>query len=872
MNLLERTRPLQDLGRLATEAASGHGRLVLIGGEAGVGKTALVRHFTGTLPARVRVAWGACDRLSLPRPLGPLVDAAPSLGDDFARLLDREEPRGRVFPALRDVFTDAAHVVVFEDVHWADDATLDLLRYLGRRLDSTRTLLVATYRDDEVGPRHPLRVALGDLSTSLAVRRLKLDVLTPDAVRTLAEGSDLDPRELHRRTGGNPFFVTEVLAAGGTSLPPMLRDAVLARAAHLSPAGRRALEAAAVLGAVFPPSLLAEVDGVDDRTAEECFGCGILMRDGNLVAFRHELSRDAILEAMLPAQGAELHRKALAVLRRSSCHPDSFAVLAHHAEGAGDREAVLELAPRAAQRAAELGSHREAAAQYERTLRWADGLPPAERASLYESRSYECYLTSQVEDALSARQSALAIWSEIGDAAKVGESHRWLSCLSWFLGRDAAAESHARESLAVLEAGPPGTQLAWACSNLSQIHMVASRTDEAVAWGERAIALAEQLGDREVVCHALNNVGTARSRRDADDAGPRLLERSLALALELEREEHVARAYSNLASSMVSTRRLAAGRRYLKAGLEYCNDHELESGRLCLTGWLATCEFWEGRYEQGASLARSMVKDPRLAVARRIQPLLVLGRIRIRRGDATAISILDEVWALAQRTGELQRIGPVACARAEAAWVAGDVDRARHEVEEALDLALERGDPWHIGEVAYWSWRAGGLHRAPRRAAEPYALQMDGRPREAAECWRAIGAPYEMAMALSDVDDEAALREAHQTFERLGAKPMADRVGRRLRTLGIRGLVRRPRASTRTNPSGLTARELEVLRLVAEGLRNAEIAKRLFVSAKTVDHHVSSMLGKLGARSRSEAAGRAGGILGAVAEPERRLG
>src|SRR5262245_51111737 len=174
MKLLERSRPLAELGHLAAEAASGRGRLALVGGEAGVGKTALVRHFVGTLSPDVRVAWGACDRLSLPRPLGPLVDAAPSMGDAFARLLDREGPRARVFPVLRDILTSCAHVMIFEDVHWADDATFDLVRYLGRRLDTTRTLVVATYRDDEVGPRHPLRMALGDLSTSPGVRRMKL--------------------------------------------------------------------------------------------------------------------------------------------------------------------------------------------------------------------------------------------------------------------------------------------------------------------------------------------------------------------------------------------------------------------------------------------------------------------------------------------------------------------------------------------------------------------------------------------------------------------------------------------------------------------------------------------------------------------------
>src|SRR6185295_5447948 len=204
-----------------------------------------------------------------------------------------------------------------------------------------------------------------------------------------------------------------------------------------------------------------------------------LVREGGLIAFRHELSREAILEGLPPAQGALLHRGALAARRRSSSHPDDLAALAHHAEAAGDGEAVLELAPRAARRAAALHSHREAAAQYGRAVRWAGSLPAAERALLYERRSYECYLTSQAEEALAARQAALDIWRAEGPAEKVSENHRGLSRLSWFLGRNADAERHAREALAALEGAAPGPQLAWACANQAQIHMLAARTAEA---------------------------------------------------------------------------------------------------------------------------------------------------------------------------------------------------------------------------------------------------------------------------------------------------------------------------------------------------------------------------------------------------------
>jgi ATP/maltotriose-dependent transcriptional regulator MalT len=420
----------------------------------------------------------------------------------------------------------------------------------------------------------------------------------------------------------------------------------------------------------------------------------------------------------------------------------------------------------------------------------------------------------------------------------------------------------------LLEGLAPGPELAMAYSNLSQLRMLAGKNDEALAWGGRAIGLAERLGQTEILVHALNNVGTV-DWCQGRPAGRRTLERSLALALADGLEEHAARAYTNLAYSALNLRDYPLASRDHDEGIRYCTEHDLDTWRLYMLASRARADFEQGRWTEATRTVEAVLRDPRTAPISRIEALAVLGRLRARRGDPGVWPPLDEALALATVTGELQRLGPVAVARAEAAWLEGDPAAARGVVEDALGLAERVAGqtwPWPTGELAFWLWRLGGPDRLPSRGlpdgvAEPFALQMAGAWEAAADRWRALGCPYEAAAALADGDQEPQLRAALAELERLGARPLAAAITRRLRELGVRGLARGPRPATRANPANLTARETQVLALVTEGLRNADIARRLFVSPKTVDHHVSAILAKLGVRTRGEAA-RAAARLG----------
>jgi DNA-binding CsgD family transcriptional regulator len=850
--LLERTAELSTLGdSLEAVGRSARGQVLLVRGEAGVGKTTLLRRFCEERGQSARILWGACDPLFTPSPLGPLFMVAEGSGGEFKAVVERGAMPYEVVTALaHELSARAPTVFVLEDVHWADEATLDVLRLLARRVETVPALVVASYRDDELDRGHPLRITLGELATSRTVGRMRLGRLSPGAVARLAEPYGVDAGELYRKTAGNPFFVVEALATGAEGIPDTVRDAVLARAARLSRAGLNLLEAVAVVPPHAEPWLLeALASGAADRL-DECLASGMLVVEPVGVAFRHELARLAVEESVPPDRKVGLHRKALAALADPPRGAPDLARLAHHAEAAGDLDAVLRFAPAAAGRAASLGAYREAAAQDARALRFGDRLSVAERAELLERRSYACYLTDQNEAAVAAVEDALKCRRQLGQGLEEGDSLRWLSQVLWCPGRTVEAEKAAREAVALLEALPPGRELAMAYANLAHTCSAAARAEEAVSWADRAVELAERLDDTEIAVHALVTIGTCQFA----EGGRQKLERSLELAQRAGLAEQAARAYVVLIGTAVGARRYGLAARHLQAGIDYCSDRGLERDRRYLLAHRARLELDQGRWGEAGEDAAAVLRVPRTSVSPRINALVVLGLVRARRGDPGQWAPLEEAWALAQPTRELPRLAPVAAARAEAAWLEGDRDAVAEATEGILPLVLEAKWGWLAGELADWRRRAGLDGEIPAVISKPYALQLAGEWARAAERWREVGCPYEAALALADADHEEPLRRALEELQRLGARPAADAVARRLRELGVRRLPRRPRRATAANPAGLTARELEVLSLLGGDLRNADIAARLHISEKTAGHHVSAILAKLGVGSRREAA------------------
>ncbi|MGO4129047.1 helix-turn-helix transcriptional regulator [Inquilinus sp. YAF38] len=852
MELLERDHELQTLAVALGEAVAGEGRIALVSGEAGIGKTSFVDRFIATAGRPARLLKGQCDSLSTPSPLGPLYDVARQTGGRLSAQLEAEAPRAALFSTMLDLLRGQPQPVILlvEDVHWADEATLDLIKYLGRRIAESPVLIVLTYRDDEVGAQHPLRLLLGDLAMSRIVRRIELRSLTVDAVRRLVAELPFDALALHRQTGGNPFFLAEVLEHAGRGVPQTVYDAVLARAAKLRPAARAMLEAAAVIGSRVEHALLERVQRGAVDGLSDCLAAGLLAPAETGVAFRHELVRDAVLAGLDPGRRREICRAVLDALRSGGRGDD--AQLAHFAEGAGDGAAVLEFGPAAARAAAAAGAHCAAANQYRRVLAFAANRAPTERARLLEAYAQECAIVDDLAEAARARDEAIQLWRRAGDRLREGEN---LAALAWPLvrsGRNAAAEEASRRAIETLEAMPPTRQLADAYRIQAHLRMLHRDRRPAVRWGRKAIALATRLDDDAIVAAAENVVGSAMLVFGNERGRPHL-ERGLALARKAGLDALVGQSYSDLGSCYGEQYSFTEAEGHLASGITYTAERDLDHANHYMRSWLALTRLYQGRWDEAAEIATALIEGPHVAMVSRIMALVALGRVRARRGDPGVAAVLDEALDLALQTDTLQRLAPVRTARAEAAWLSDQPERTMAEAAAAYELAVRHGHRWHAGEFSFWRWRAGDRNDPPRWAAPPFLLQVKGDWQGAAAAWDRLGCPYEQARALADGDMPARLT-ALEIFDRLGAAPAAAALRQRMRVEGVRRVPRGPRAATRHNPLGLTPREMQILDCLTQGLSNGQIGTRLHVSPKTVDHHVSSVLAKLGACTRGEAA------------------
>ncbi|MBX9245264.1 AAA family ATPase [Actinotalea ferrariae] len=855
--LMEREHALRALADALDDVRDGRGRVVLVSGEAGIGKTSLVEHFLARLPGDVRVLRGAAEDLVTPRPLGPLREmfaaasvaggsGVPSGLSDHDAVVDRILAETRPDPPAR---TAPPVVMVVEDAHWADEATLDVVRYVGRRVAPLALLLVVTMRPGDLADDHPLRRVLGAL-VGPEVVRVELEVLSPTAVGAMAAARGLDVGRV-AGLGGNPFYITEVLRHPSADVPATVRDAVGGQVGRLSPATRSVLELVSVIPRSADVDLL---DAIVDRALtclEPAERSGLVRVDGARVAFRHELARRAV-ESMVP-RGRRLHlsRRVLAELERRGADPS---LLLHHASTAQDPAAIARWAPAATRSAAQGEAHRETVSASRLALARPELLDDGDRAQMHRLQAQALYALNQFTEAAAQADAAVACHAGprggVPPAPALAEALLLAARMQTMIGRPEPSRELALRAERVLEPVGPTPALAAAHELLANLDVIVGDGDGAVSHGERAVRLAAVTDAPDVGARATVSVAMARIAA-GDLAGLDVLRGSVTELGRLGCHEHQARAASTLGVCLMWLGRHREAGPWLALADDLARDHGFDFVRFHAQANQADLLLRGGAWTEAEAMLRALLSQDTDAAALRVLPLAFLGRLLARRGDPAAGAMIDEACERAVASAQVRRMAAAYGAAVEHAWLSEDpvrcADMARRlaAVAERCRLVAARG------EAMRYLRRCGQEAHTFPGCPDGYAAGIRGDAAAAAGAWARVGNPYEQALELVELADDGRAVEGVRVLDGLGALAAADLVRRRLRRDGVGAVPGRPRAER--DGAGLTPRQREILDLVADGLSSPEIGRRLFLSRRTVDNHVASILEQLGVSSRRDA-------------------
>ncbi|HXB95326.1 MAG TPA: AAA family ATPase, partial [Puia sp.] len=786
MELIERRGALDLLRSKFGDIADGEGHCVLVSGEAGIGKTSLVRAFCQDKKEEASIYLGTCDALFTPRPLAPLYDIIWQIwGDDWKKqgnIEDRVDLFMQFFHRLGN--HEATTIIVFEDIHWADEATLDFIKFLARRISRIRCLFILTYRDDEVHALHPLRSLLGQLPPH-SFTRLQPAALSREAVRRLAAGKGFSGEDVYSISGGNPFYVNEILASYSPGIPDNIKDSILSVYNRLDGKTKKVCELLSVQPTGFELEYLAQLEPEYDAALAPCLEAKILLlRDGRLF-FKHELYRRTVETALSPFLRIALNKQILETFRdRFEAKGEIYRII-HHAKNANEHAMVVHYAPMAARQAAALGAHLEAAKLYFSTIEYYQDGDKGALAGFYGSYAYECYLTNRIKDAIIYQTRAFQIWKEREDIEKMGDTLWFLSRLWWFDGNRRQAEICAQQAIDLLADRPSSGAKAMAFSNMSQLKMLSDKTVECIYWGDRAIELAKELKDEETLCHALNNVGTVQMRIPSNkQKGIDLLRQSLKIALKNAYHEHAARAYTNLVNSSVRIKDYPFAGKILEEGLLYCEERELSSWHTYMLSWKARLMLDTGKWEEAAHIADELIRNEEQASIVKVGALVVAGTIKMRKGEPDSLPLLLEARTKAFESMELQRMLPALAALLEYEWITGESQVEKTAIEYAIGLIGQPGHLRESGEFDFWLTRVKKQQLPMYEIEKQYRADSPEVALESAALWQQLGCPYEQALFLFE-GDEPAKKEAISIVHQLGALAVCEKMKAEMRTSGI---------------------------------------------------------------------------------------
>jgi len=772
--LVERHAERNVLVGAVAAAASGQGRCVAVSGDAGSGKTALVKAATFDGPP-LRVLRGQCDPLTTPRPYGPLRDIATAAG---VTVWDRGTD-----VVLADICDDVVSalvaeptVLVVEDVHWVDAATIEVLRFLARRSATLQLSLIVTYRDHEIGPQHPARPLLGDLARLDNGAAVHLGALSVDGVATLL-GPDCqsDAARVHELTGGNPFFVVEVCENPDRPLPSSIRDALLDRTADLSPEDLRLLQLAALSPAPLDDALLRELR-VDLQALSRLEATGLLVADGAGLSYRHELARQAVASTIPTAGEPHLHALMLDALERTG-HGEP-ALLTHHAVGAIDKERAFTHASAAAEDAARSGAHGEAVAFYEIALRHQRRDDPAARAELLFRLAFEQYLTSHLTEATETVGATFELWERAENGAGLASAYDRFSVFRYYAGDRQEAETYADRAAELAAAAGLTVPHGSARATRGFLNYLRGELDLARSCAFEAAAVAEDSDERMLGVRADLIAALAQLAADDEASRVRLLE-VIAAARGAGWDELASTGWSQLSFLDVEHGRLELAAEVLDESIPFTVRRDIPICRHWQTAVRSRVHLGQGRWDNALLDAGEVIRTDGMEVAR-LWPYLISGLVPVRRGDDVDVDpVLDRAWSLAESIDEpIRRLSALAVL-AEVMWTRG-VHDPRVVEHASVDLTLLGGAPgahWAAGELAVWLRRLELLEEVPSRLAPPHEASLSGRHRDAATWWHDHAHTFQAALCLTDSDDPEDHHAGVAQLESLSAAGTLARLG-----------------------------------------------------------------------------------------------
>jgi hypothetical protein len=708
MELVERADFMEALDAEFKNASNGDGRCILLTGEAGIGKTSLVKNFYGKKEEVCKIYVGTCDALFTPRPLAPLYDILLQMQGDIPKNIASIHDRSELFTGFLHELKNQKEttLIVFEDIHWADEATMDFIKFFARRITRFHCLFVLTYRDTEIHSEHPLRNVLGQLPPHSFVR-LQLTPLSRQAVEKMATPKGFIGDDVYTITGGNPFYVTEILASYSVCVPSNVKDSILSSYNRLDESTKGVWQVLSVLPTGLEIKYLEKLEPSSTATIHTGLELQIMVLRENSVFFKHELYRRTIEAALSPIRRIALNKKILDLFRESFELNSETERIIHHAKNANDYELVAHYAPLAAQQAAVIGSHTEAAKLYLTAIEYYQGDDKNILAEFYEAYAYECFLIGQLADAIIFSRKALHILKEKNDIEKIANCLRFLSWLSRFDGSKKMAESYALEAIEVLADEEPSLTKAMVHSNMGRLKMLWDEKDECLLYSKNAMRMAKQLNNEEVICHALINIGTMLSKlRATRKTGMKLLEQSMEIALKNNYEEQIGYSYANFATIAVVAKDYSLAKKMFEQGILFCEERDLDLAAKYLLIYKARLLLETGNWGEAFGIADNFIKNEEQSPIIKTGPRVVVATIQMRRGNGDALPLLLEAKEAAFQTGELARILPAMIALLEYEWITDQQLVEKVDLDYVLNATKHKGNIYENSAFGYWLLKA----------------------------------------------------------------------------------------------------------------------------------------------------------------------